>query len=64
MVNVSQINRGIRIGKNSGVRITVSFPYDQLLVSKVKDIESHRWHPDKRYWSFPNRNNILEEILL
>ncbi len=60
MVNVSQINRVIRIGKNSGVRITVSFPYDPLLVSKVKAIESHRWHPDKKYLSFPNKNNILE----
>ncbi len=63
MVNVNQVNKDIRIGKNLGVRITVSFPHDQLLVSKVKDIESHRWHPDKKYGSFPKTDETLEKIL-
>jgi hypothetical protein len=34
-----------------------------LLVGKVKTIPGHRWHPDKKYWSFPNTNGTLEKIL-
>jgi len=37
--------------------IFVSFPYDPLLVAKVKTIEGRRWHPAKKHWSFPNAPN-------
>lgn len=43
--------------------IAVAFSYDPKLVTKVKSIENHRWHPDKKYWSFPNTNGMLEKIL-
>jgi integron integrase len=44
-------------------RITVAFPYDPLLVAKVKTIGGYKWHPDKKYWSFPNSDEILNKIL-
>jgi len=37
--------------------------YNPKFITKVKSIESHRWHPDKKYWSFPNTNGTLEKIL-
>lgn len=53
----------IRIGNDSYSRITVSFSYDFHIIAKVKTIEGHKWHKDKKYWSFPNTNGKLEEIL-
>jgi len=33
-------------------RIIVSFPYDLLLVVKVKTIDGRKCHPVVKYWSF------------
>ena len=43
--------------------IVVTFSYDPKFVAKVKTIEGHRWHPDKKYWSFPHSEHILKKIL-
>ena len=43
----------IHILNDPSGRIIVSFPYDPLLVSKVKTIEGRRWHPAEKHWSFP-----------
>jgi hypothetical protein len=53
----------IHISNDPSGRIIVSFPYDPLLVSKVKTIESRRWHPAEKQRSFPDSNGILEKIL-
>jgi len=53
----------IHISNDPSGRIIVSFPYDPVLISKVKTIEGRKWHPDQKHWSFPNRNGILEKIL-
>jgi len=54
----------VKIGKNiQEGEIVVSFSYDPKFVAKVKTIEGHRWHPDKKYWIFPNSNGTLEKIL-
>ncbi|MDI7260352.1 MAG: hypothetical protein QME90_10580 [Thermodesulfobacteriota bacterium] len=53
----------IHISNDPSGRITVSFPYDPLLVSKVKTIDDRRWHPAEKNRSFPNRDDILEKIL-
>ncbi|PIP11621.1 MAG: integrase [bacterium (Candidatus Stahlbacteria) CG08_land_8_20_14_0_20_40_26] len=29
----------------------------------VKAVEGHRWHPEGKYWSFPNTDGTLERIL-
>jgi site-specific recombinase XerD len=51
------------ISKDTSGRIMVSFPYDPILIEKVKTIEGRRWHPAEKHWSFPNRDDILEKIL-
>jgi hypothetical protein len=43
-------------------RIIVSFPYDPILVSKVKSIDGRRWHPEEKYWSFPKSDGMLEKM--
>jgi len=43
--------------------IPVSFHYNPQLVEKVKTIPDHKWHPEKKYWSFPNIDGTIEKIL-
>jgi len=54
---------GITVNKDNSGQITVFFPYDYLLVQKVKTIDGHRWHPDKKHRSFPDSDGTLEKIL-
>ncbi len=56
-------NNGITIGKDSSGTITVTFRYDPDLVEKTKTVPGHRWHPDKKHWSFPDSDGTLEKIL-
>jgi hypothetical protein len=53
----------IQISNDPSGRIIVSFPYDPVLVTKVKTIGGRRWHPAEKHWSFPNRGEILEKII-
>jgi len=42
----------IQISKDPSGRIIVSFPYDPVLVSKVKTIEGRRRHPAEKHVYF------------
>ena len=53
----------IQISKDPSGRIIVSFPYDPLLVEKVKTIDGRRWHPVEKHWSFPKLDGMVEKIL-
>jgi hypothetical protein len=53
----------ITASKNVSGKITISFPYDPQLVQKVKTIDGRKWHPDEKYWSFPDSNSTSEKIL-
>jgi len=50
----------IRISNDPSGRIIVSFPYDPLLVTKVKTIDGRRWHPAEKHWSFRKLDGMLE----
>jgi hypothetical protein len=52
----------VQISNDPPGRIIVSFPYDPILISKIKTIDGRRWHPDKKHWSFPNTDGMLEKI--
>ncbi|HQP52067.1 MAG TPA: hypothetical protein PLA06_07805 [Syntrophorhabdaceae bacterium] len=52
----------IRIEKGDD-RVLVSFPYNPEYVKRIKIIKGRRWHPEGKYWSFPNTNGTLERIL-
>ncbi len=61
---MSTTRRGVMtVGKDDSGNITVSFPYNQQLVEKIKTIEGRTWHKDKKYWSFPNSDGTLDQIL-
>ena len=51
------------VSKDDSDRIIVAFQYDPLRVEKVKAVPSGKRHKDKKYWSFPDTNGILEKIL-
>jgi hypothetical protein len=53
----------VNIDKDTSGRIVVSFPYDPIIVSRVKAIDGRRWHPAEKHWSFPNKEGFLEKIL-
>lgn len=53
----------VSVSKDTSGRIIVAFPYDRLLVAKVKSIDGYKWHTDKKHWSFPNLNGTLDKIL-
>lgn len=53
----------VNVNKDMSGRITVAFPYDPSRVAKVKTIEGYKWHPEKKHWSFPDSDKILEKIL-
>ena len=53
----------IQVSNDLSGPIAISFPYDPVLVGKVKTIDGHRCHSAEKYWSFPNRENILQRIL-
>jgi site-specific recombinase XerD len=53
----------IQVSNDPSGRITVSFPYDPLLVEKVKSIDGRRWHPEEKYWSVPYSEGTVEKIL-
>jgi len=65
-VDITMMNKGlpkINIRKDESGEIRVSFSsYQSILVKKIKNIKGGRWHPDEKYWSFPNTNGILEKI--
>ncbi len=53
----------VTLSRDDSGRITITFPYDPLYVQEIKTIEGHRWHPDKKHWSFPNTDGTLKKIL-
>ncbi len=50
----------IPISNDISGRVIVSFPYDPILVTKVKAIEGRRWHPTGKNWSFPKAKWYIE----
>ncbi|MEW6096717.1 MAG: site-specific integrase [bacterium] len=51
------------IKKAQSGRIIVSFPYNPDQVEKIKAVKGHRWHPEGKYWSFPDSDGIVEKIM-
>lgn len=53
----------IRVTSDDTTVIKVDFAYDPSIVAKIKTIGNRRWHPEGKYWSFPNTAAKLNEIL-
>lgn len=45
----------------SGVEIkkgrSLTFPSTLILWGKIKTLEGYHWHPEERYWNFPNTDD-------
>jgi hypothetical protein len=50
----------IQISYDPSGCLTVSFPYDPVVVSKLKTTNGRKWHPAKKHWGFRNTEEILE----
>ena len=46
-----------------GERITVSFSYNPDYITEIKTIKGSRWHPEKKYWSVPHSDGVIEKVL-
>ncbi|MBI5198659.1 MAG: hypothetical protein HZA09_01405 [Nitrospirae bacterium] len=44
----------VTISKDLSGRLLLTSSYDPARIVKIKTIPDHRWHPDKKYRSFPN----------
>jgi site-specific recombinase XerD len=53
----------IKIGEDVDGRLTVSFPYNPSYIAKVKSVRGYRWHPERRCWSLPYSDGLLEKLL-
>ena len=53
----------VKISSDIPGRFKMTFSYNPEYVGKVKTIMGHRWHPEGKYWSFPNSKLVLNEIL-
>jgi len=53
----------IKILKGEDCRVKVFSPYNPLFVERIKAIEGRRWHPEGKYWSFPDLDSTLKKIL-
>ena len=60
---VHHMQTTIVVSKAEPNRLEVSFHYNPVFVARIKAIAGHRWHPDGKYWSFPNTNGALAKIL-
>jgi len=57
------MSSSIRIGKTKDNRIKVVFAYNIECISKLKTIKGYFWHPNEKYWSFPNEDGALDRIV-
>ncbi len=57
-----EISSGIKVWRR-GERILLFLPYSPQLIEKAKTIKGYRWHPEEKYWRFPNTDGSLEKIL-
>ncbi len=53
----------ITIKKDKSGFLIESFPYNPQFVQKIKIIAGHRWYPEGKYWSFPDTDGTLDNIL-
>ncbi len=53
----------IKISSDLPGRIKVAFSYNAGYIARIKTVKAHRWHPEGKYWSFPNSKSLLKEIL-
>jgi hypothetical protein len=54
---------GVTIDKEASGALKITFAYTPLLAEKVRTLKERKWYPEKKYWSVPYSEGIVEEIL-
>jgi integron integrase len=54
----------IKIGLDIPERITVAFSYSPEVVAKIRAVQTGRWHPEAKLWSFLHAPAVLNDILV
>lgn len=44
----------IKISSDLPGKIKVAFSFNAEYIARIKTVKAHRWHPEGKYWSFPN----------
>lgn len=50
----------IRVQNADFKEMRVTFPYNSSFIKKIKTIDGRMWHPEEKYWSFPNKEGTFE----
>ncbi len=53
----------IKITLKNEELIELTFPYNTELISAVKKIPGRRWHPDRKLWTYPNKDKNTQYLL-
>ncbi len=53
----------MNISRDVSGNIAATFRYDTAIVEKIRMIQGRRWHPVRKYWSFPDNQKTLALLL-
>lgn len=57
------MKQSVKISRDALGMITVAFSYDHAYVSKIRSIPGRRWHPEEKYWTVPDSEEVIKKIL-
>ena len=54
--------KAVLIEKENEDLLVVKFEYEPELVEKIKTIDGRNWNSERKYWTVPNTEAVLEKI--
>ena len=54
----------ILLEKATEGQIKIRFGYAPELVEKIKKINGRSWHPEEKYWTIPEKDEAVQQLLL
>ena len=54
----------ILVEKTTDKQIKIRFAYAPELVEKIKKINGRSWHPEEKYWTIPEKDEAVQQLLL
>lgn len=52
----------IRITRGNNGQLCIVFPYSPELVDKMKTVEGRTWYRDKKYWTVPDDERVIQQL--
>lgn len=56
------VKRELRIVRTPRGRLKLTFPFDREIRDFIAGIPFHRWEPDKKQWSVPSSEKVLNDL--